>query len=386
MSSYRDDVNEIAVASDSTWTRVKTIAESTARVRDVLLFGLVLVLNEHAVARDVVIDKVSHVTVEHALGSDQVMDRATVKTLVAERARGGDVLTGRARAWLVETASASDVLLTGTRVLLIENAAARDQILSQRRARQVVAERARGGDALLTRASTLVQDQAQGADQLLGRARQKALVLEQAVLTDQVLGAANAPAVVLIERARASAEAFGQMLARDLLVDAAVAWDEPLQFGNEHGQAWTCDPMSWSMSRYAPFTFTGLVVIDGKLYATRSDGVYALDGDEETIEAEIRTGKLDMTGSVLAHPVQSLVEYELQGEAWLDVVETQGGAQAKTFSYALPDKPADFLTNSRFTMGRGLRGRHFAYSLRLTGQSAYINDWSVTLAPSKRSI
>ena len=47
---------------------------------------------------------------------------------------------------------------------------------------------------------------------------------------------------------------------------------------------------------------------------------------------------------------------------------------------------ADALTNARAVFGRGLRGRHFAYTLRLKGQRAYINDWSVLTAASKRSI
>ena len=37
-------------------------------------------------------------------------------------------------------------------------------------------------------------------------------------------------------------------------------------------------------------------------------------------------------------------------------------------------------------LGRGLRGRHFGYTLRLKGQHAYINDWTVLTAASKRSI
>ena len=158
-----------------------------------------------------------------------------------------------------------------------------------------------------------------------------------------------------------------------------------LQTG-DYGQAWTASTQSWAMSRFAPFTFTSLAVIDDVLYGCNGQGVFALDGDTETMTAELRTGAMDMTGGVLAHPLEAHIEYELRGTATFDVTTTQSGTPV-TYSYPLNARPAaNALTNARAVFGRGLRGRHFAYTLRLTGQQAYINDWSVLVAPSKRSI
>ena len=68
------------------------------------------------------------------------------------------------------------------------------------------------------------------------------------------------------------------------------------------------------------------------------------------------------------------------------VTTTQAGAST-TYTYPLDARPvADALTNARAVFGRGLHGRHFAYTLRLTGQRAYINDWSVLVTTGKRSI
>jgi hypothetical protein len=180
---------------------------------------------------------------------------------------------------------------------------------------------------------------------------------------------------------------LGVLHARDLVNDMALAiWDEALQPGADVGQAWTAPTSGWATSRYAPFTFNSLAVIDGVAYALGADGVYALDGKGELIEAQVRTGMVDMTGGVLCHPLQSLINYELVGSAWLDVWQTQGGEQAERYTYPLPVEPANVPTTGRFTLGRGLRGRNFQYALRLAGQRAHINDWSVTFAPSKRSI
>jgi hypothetical protein len=141
------------------------------------------------------------------------------------------------------------------------------------------------------------------------------------------------------------------------------------------------------MSRYAPFTFNGLAVIDGVLYGTTADGVYALSARGEAIEARMATGKVDMGKGVLVHPVAAYLEYELDadGAAVMDVTTTQSGT-AETYSYPLESEPAAELTNGRIVFGRGLRGRHFSFTLRLTARHAYINDLRVESAPTKRSV
>ena len=139
------------------------------------------------------------------------------------------------------------------------------------------------------------------------------------------------------------------------------------------------------MSRYLPYTFRGLAVIDGVAYGMSADGVYALDGDSETIAASMRTGKLDIGQGGLVHPLAAYMEYELDGAAEMDVTTTQSG-QAETYTYTLPNEVADELTNGRFIFGRGLRGRHFSFTLRMTGTHGYINDLSVNVTATKRSV
>lgn len=116
-----------------------------------------------------------------------------------------------------------------------------------------------------------------------------------------------------------------------------------------------------------------------------ADGVYALDGGAETISGRIQTGKLDIGQGGLVHPLAAYLEYELDGTAEMDVTTTQSG-QAETYTYALPAEAAGELTNGRFVFGRGLRGRHFSFALRITGTHGYINDLSVNSAPTKRRV
>ena len=132
-----------------------------------------------------------------------------------------------------------------------------------------------------------------------------------------------------------------------------------------------------------------LAVIDGVLHGCSADGVHAFDGEGDEgadIAASVRTGRIDCTGRVLSHPDEAHLEYMLRGQLTADVVQTQTG-EAKTYSYPLLARPlADDFTNARAKFGRGLRGRHFAYGLRVEGTRWHINDWTVLIAPSKRSV
>ena len=79
------------------------------------------------------------------------------------------------------------------------------------------------------------------------------------------------------------------------------------------------------------------------------------------------------------------VEYELSGDAQMTVGQSQTG-QLLRWSYTLPPELAGTLTNGRFKFGRGLRGRHFSFTLRLDGKQGYINDWQTLFAKSQRRI
>lgn len=388
-SYYRDDVNEIGFGSDSTWARLQSLTESTGRGRDQLFFRLHLLTTETARVSEQYTERLLVVTTETGRASEQYTQSVRATNTVTEKGRGRDALFVRHRTLLEEAGRGSDELLTASLSVLVELARGYDEIIGQRRVTDLVTERAKGSDTLVTMRRTLLEDAARVSDALFGKLRARDLVQELARATDEVIDATKARPAVLTEIARGFDELFGRLHACDLVNDTpAVGWDELVWQGGLIGQAWTADASAWAMSRYAPFAFTGLAVIDGEVYALAPDGVYALGGDSERITAELRTGLMDMTGDVLALPVESHIEYELSegGKAWVDVTQTQSG-KAQTYAYALKGRPlADTLTNARFEFGRGLRGRHFSYALRLEAERAHINDWSVLAMPSKRSL
>lgn len=106
----------------------------------------------------------------------------------------------------------------------------------------------------------------------------------------------------------------------------------------------------------------------------------------EYINSKIVTGKVDIGGGILAHPVGAYMEYELSDTtSEMIVSSTQAGA-VQSYEYKLIDGKADELTNGRFIFGRGLRGRHFKFELRLSGVSGHIHDLRIDATATKRRI
>jgi hypothetical protein len=383
MSSYRDDTQETAVARDSVWLGLASLTEEVARTTTALVFGLMVLHTDAAVASDAAWDQPGAVIVEHAVASDAVVDALGRHELIIDRASIADSVVARLRVLHQDAAQVGDVFLERTRAMVVERAMAGEQVLAQRRVRSLVDEDARAGDSAPTFGASLVQDAAAAADSTTGMLRAQVLVSEGAAIDDELLDARHSqtPAV---EQARAAAQVLDHLRAADVVREDAAAGDEVL--GQEAGgQAWTADADGWAMSRYSPLQFASLVVIDGALYGLASDGVYALD--TPTVQAAvIQTARVDVGKGVLVHPLQAFLEYALEGDtAALDVTTTQTGA-AQTYSYLLEPELAGEQTNGRFKFGLGLRGTHFAFTLRLNAARGEVFNLSVDAAPTKRRV
>lgn len=106
----------------------------------------------------------------------------------------------------------------------------------------------------------------------------------------------------------------------------------------------------------------------------------------EYINSKIVTGKVDIGGGILAHPVGAYMEYELSDATSEMIVSTTQAGVSQSYGYKLIDGKSDELTNGRFIFGRGLRGRHFKFELRLSGVSGHIHDLRIDATATKRRI
>ena len=386
MSRYRDDTQETAVASDATWLRLGAVVEDFAKASSALMFGLLVLHVDAAAASDEAIDRGRAFVTEQAMVSDTATDHLHAAVLLTDQRRVAEAFSHRLRVLHEDAAQAADGVIDTARSVTTEQAAIHDEVIDQRRAHSLVRETARVSDFTGQFSRSLAEDTATAGDWAGGRLHTRVLLADTATLADELIDQHQASDPVLVEQARASDAAIDHLHALNLVQEVAVVEDsmpgEPVG-----GQAWTANADTWAMSRYAPFAFNGLAVIDGVLYGTSDAGVFRLGGRAEVIEGSLTTGKLDIGGGALVHPHTAYLEYELadDGSAVMDVSTTQSGA-TETYSYPLEREQAEELTNGRFKFGRGLRGRHFTFALRLTGNHAYINDLSVESTPTKRRV
>lgn len=384
MSNYRDDTQETAIASDFTWAGMGSITEEVARIAGTLAFGLVVMHSATAVAADEVIDSARSIITEQAVASDTVLGGKRAVSLTVERATPAGRWAGVLRVLHHDSAAASDSVSESVRAATVERAQISDEVIGLRSVATLVSETARASASTSQVATEVVSESVAAADLFTGKLRAKVLALDAALLADEVFGGQQITGPALAS-ARIEASVFDHLTARDVVDDGAVVEESTWSNLPEAGQAWTANADTWAMSRYAPYSFTGLAVIDGVAYGMAADGVYALNDDAELIAGSLQTGRLDIGKGALVHPLAAYLEYELDGTAEMDVTTTQSG-QAETYTYTLPQEVAGELTNGRFVFGRGLRGRHFSFALRLTGTHGYINDLSVNTAPTKRRV
>ena len=385
MSSYRDDINETLILQDASASRHHGLVDDSVFFGDKVRYALGMQVAGNAFA-------LADAFTEHTLigRQDGLLLGEAFQHVVRKRSNITETFKLKDAARWVALQQVADALILSDELTAAALTGAADGLrfsdvfVGQRRVIHNVTDGFRLGDM----AARLVHDQVQETITLV-EAHSDRLLAAQHIIESLLLGEDTqqdqSTGASVTETLRLHDEVQGLLRAANQVSDSFILWDDVLQTG-DYGQAWTAGTQSWAMSRFAPFTFTSLAVIDDVLYGCNSQGVFALDGDAETMTAELRTGAMDMTGGVLGYPLGAHIEYELRGTATFDVTTTQAGTPA-TYSYPLNARPtADALTNARAVFGRGLRGRHFAYTLRLTGQQAYINDWSVLVAPSKRSI
>lgn len=386
MSNYRDDAIATAVASDETWVGWGAIGEDVGRIAATAIVGIGVMAGASAVAGDEAYSRTLFMPSATAVASDESFTQVHGAALVADAAKVSDPhLRGRVAYTASAEASASDEITGLVRTVAKASATITDELITQRRVSALLTDEAKGAASAVFRALLLAEDELTISAEAFGGLRVGDMAEAGAIASDEAFSSLRVTAIAAAT-ATASTEAITLLRAVSIISDSAVISDQPLFTDGTFGQAWTANNGNWAMSRYAPYGFDHLAAINGVLFGCNDDGVYMLCDGDETINASVTTGKLDLGEGMLAHPVAAFTEYDLVGgDAFMDVTTTQAGVTS-TYSYTLPPKLADELTNGRFVFGRGLRGRHFALTLRIDAKRAHINDLSIQTAKTTRRI
>lgn len=251
--------------------------------------------------------------------------------------------------------------------------------------RSLIAETLKVQGSCFTRYSDFIEDHVSYSEQYTQLIKAKQRVIDTIKINELLRQQRKSQ-----ERINETLTAFdfnqGKNIAKQLVNDLIFIEDDYSK-EKQYGYAWTANVDTWAMSRYQDYSFSELAVINGALYGVSEDGLYQLDANEP-IEAKLVTGQLDLGQGQLVHPLGAYLEYELSGNSKkmeVGVSTTQSGS-IETYYYLLPTEKADCLTNGRVLFGRGLRGRHFAFEIKISGEHGYINDLHIDVSATKRRV
>ncbi len=446
MTLYRDDIQETIAYSNNTIGKSKAVTEELIRIKEDSLYRLYVMSGDTLSISDEVIDSAifpirdsvgvtdtwlgrkRHVDFIHdqIIVSDNLKTRLRAKSLVHDEISSASTPTDKQRSISIErlliaenlntkkyslsklnealkikesfkaTARFKDSIADNLDILDVslksklraftkENVIYQENYRLKKISRSVITETLKAQDSCVARYSDFITDNVLYAEQYTQRIKAKQRVIDT-ININELLKQQRKSQQRINETLTALDFSQGKNIAKQLVNDLVFIEDDYSR-EKQYGYAWTANVDTWAMSRYQDYSFSELAVINGVLYGVSEDGVYQLDA-KELIEAKLVTGQLDLGQGKLVHPLGAYLEYELSGNTRkleIGVSTTQSGTK-QTYYYLLPIEKADYLTNGRVLFGRGLRGRHFAFEIKISGEHGYINDLNIDVSDTKRRV
>ena len=374
-------------------------------ISDTTSYGLKELISDSASAYDYVpVGSVTALATDSAIASDSVTASRTAFSMITDTVAVKDCVTAIERDLNSDSASVSDSTtdklkavqvvedsagVTDDHVgviaaLITDSAFAYGQPFTQRNVTSFVTDSVSVKDYLPFNRADNILNSASITDFIADKQSSSNIIMDSVIAGDSVIDNIKQNTAIQ-DSVQIGNELIDSLNAAVLIIDSAVIEDEAISVGGVQGQAWTANVDSWAMSRYNPYNYNRLVVINGVLYGEADDGIYRLDEQVSAVTASVKTGKMDLGKGALTHPSTAYLEYELNGGASMTVSTTQKGVEQQ-YTYMLPSEVADELTNGRFIFGRGLRGRHFAFELIMIGTHGHVNDLSIEHTTTSRRV
>ena len=183
-----------------------------------------------------------------------------------------------------------------------------------------------------------------------------------------------------------SAVTFNGSVLHGMLTGSALAAGSPWA-KDLFAVAWVLNTETGGLATYDNFQFTSMAEYGGIIYATSSDGVFALVGDSDVgrpIAAELKTGFLDFGRDRTKRLSDVYIGYT-GGQLELDA-ETYDQPQ-EVYTYPLEEREAIAPRNNRLKIGKGLSSRYWRFAYRnIDGADFQVYDVSAEVATSKRRL
>lgn len=403
MSNYRDDVVEVITASDGTHSTLKMTLNDRLVTKDKWVGANKDSLVDAVRLTD---DTTDHtiIALQEQIGvSDAIFDKKISRQMVVESITTSDNISRIYRDNFTQTLGVrDDVKQTLTTTLLLSDGLIikdenkhiiKDTLIdavkaishsdSERKLDDMLSERIKTQEYLLLGVRDEIGEQLTLKDTHQDQQGGKDSLSDHLIISDSVVESLKKTSL-LNDTIKVGDEIFGKLIAKDTLIDKAMiaVLDEVVQ--DSPNMAWTMNTVNQAMSQYAPFEIERVSAINGVLYGESKNGIYRLDGGDETIIGTLTTDKIDY-GEQLIKPSYAYTEYQTDGTMKLTVHTTQKGIK-QSYTYALPKERARELTGGRFVFGRGLYGRQFAYTLVVTARTAFIHDLNIHFEKTTRRL
>lgn len=386
MAIYRDDALDSLYLSDSTWAWMKAIAEDQVVFSDSNLSRIKAHLEDSfSLADEITQTGAISTAVDGFSLSDQITGQRIVRSLLSDQVNLFDTAYRFTAENIEDQFTLDDFTRSTTLALSTDSIHFVESISGQRYARILSNDQFKLTDLANTVAAEQVVDSILLGDFTQDKLRAQSYLIDSISFGDQDLSSVQLHSHA-IDTLRLGESTQSKLTGRTDSHDYLSLYDE-IKDSKIYGQAWTANTNTWAMSRYMPYSFDGLSVINGKLYGWNDQGVYMVDQASHLIHGLIETGKLDF-GDSLVHPTAAYLEYDMSGQdkqLSIAITTTQSGKPA-TYTYMLPNEEADHLTNGRVLFGRGLRGRHFSFAISIAATSAQINALSMDFTKTTRRI
>lgn len=386
MAIYRDDALDSLYLSDSTWAWMKAIAEDQVVFSDSNLSRIKAHLEDSfSLADEITQTGAISTAVDGFNLSDQITGQRIVRSLLSDQVNLFDTAYRFTAENIEDQFTLDDFTRSTTLALSTDSIHFVESISGQRYARILSNDQFKLTDLANTVAAEQVIDSILLGDFTQDKLRAQSYLIDSISFGDQDLSSVQLHSHA-IDTLQLGDSTQSKLTGRTNSNDYFSIYDE-LKDSKAYGQAWTANTDTWAMSRYMPFSFDGLTVINDKLYGWNDKGVFLMGKPDHLIHGLIETGKLDF-GDSLVHPTSAYLEYEMSGQdkqLSIAVTSTQSG-KPTTYTYMLPNEEADHLTNGRVLFGRGLRGRHFSFAISIAATSAQINALSMDFTKTTRRI
>lgn len=386
MAIYRDDALENIFLSDSTWLRLKVIAEDRIVFADIAATTLKVFSEDSFILADELSQSGAiSIAADGFSLFDQITGQRIARGIISDQIKLFDAAYRFTAENIEDQFTLDDFTLSTTLTLSTDSIRFVESISSQRYSRILSNDQFKLVDMVNTVASEQVIDSILLGDFTQDKLRSQSYLIDSISFGDQDLSSVQLYSHA-IDTLRLGDSTQSKLIGWANSHDYLSLYDE-IKDSKIYGQAWTANTDSWAMSRYMPFSFDGLTVINDKLYGWNDKGVFLMGKPDHLIHGLIETGKLDF-GDSLVHPTAAYLEYEMSGQdkqLSIAVTSTQSG-KPLTYTYMLPDEEADHLTNGRVLFGRGLRGRHFSFAISIAATSAQINDLYMDFTKTTRRI